>query len=259
MYNKKLIIGVLGMPDNQNTPKMIEALYRENNIHIDFVVYWKVSIKDQYARVKRKLKNGGILPTIQRIYYALTKSRAIKKTTVSKKSYREYSVPNHNSLECRKILAEENVDILILATDAIITHKVLEIPRIATLNAHPGWIPQFRGLGCIFHQLSKGYYPAVSVHKVDEGIDTGPLLLREYIKVDEKMGFKYIEKEVINFKHKFLAKVIKMYEHNNNIKYIDVFNEPSNVTRGIPSIKHMEKLDDDLISGRLKLRPILAE
>lgn len=252
--SQKLIIGILGMSDNQFTPRLLEYMANED-IHVDFVIYWKPSIKDQYKRFKRKLKLAGIGPTIQRIYYALITSKSVRKKYNQrnyKKEYREYFVPSHNSVECKKILAEEKVDILLLATDAIITPKILEIPRIATLNAHPGWIPQFRGLGSLYFQLEKGKLPAVSVHQVDEGIDTGPLFLREYIKVDAKKGLEHIEEEVNTLQCKLMAKVVKMILEKGNVQYIDTFNEPSNMTRGM-SFKRKKNLDYKLKSGKLVL------
>ena len=253
IQESKLTIGVLGMPDNETTPKLLKHL-ANNNISVDFVIYWKPSMKDQYKRFIRKLRFSGIFPTIQRISYALLGSKITRqKQDKGRKIYKEYFVSNHTSLECQNILKEEMVDILILATDVIITHEILRIPRLATLNAHPGWIPQFRGLGSLAYQLAKGNFPAVSIHKVDEGVDTGPLILRECLKVDPKNGLSFIEAELDLLRYRLLSKVVRMFERG-EVQYIDTFEEPSNVTRGMP-LKYRKALDRRLKSGKLKLNP----
>ena len=248
---KELVVGVLGMPDNQNTPLLIQYLL-SNDIYIDFVVYWEPSFKDQYKRLLRKMKFRGIIPTIERIFYAVFKSQAKKKTN-HKNQFKEYYVPSHNSLKCQEILKNENVDILLLATDSIILQKILKIPNVATLNAHPGWVPQFRGLGSMGFQLEAGKFPAVSVHQVDEGIDTGPLILREYIKVNPTDGLDLIEEKTSLLQKKLFLKVIKMFQQN-KVKYIDTFEEPSNMSRGM-SWKQRRSLDRKLKSGLIKLTP----
>jgi folate-dependent phosphoribosylglycinamide formyltransferase PurN len=148
-------------------------------------------------------------------------------------------------------LQKEKVDILVLATDAIVTYKILKLPQLATLNAHLGWIPLFRGLGSNCFQLEKGKFPAISVHKVDEGVDTGPLILRECIEVDPKCGLNIIEDQISLLQRDLLLKTIKMFIEG-SVEYIDTFEEPSNMTRGM-SLKQRKALDRKLKSGKLKL------
>lgn len=244
------------MPDNERTQQLIKYM-KDHEINISFVVYWTPSMKDQVKRVKRKLKSAGIGPTIQRIYYALTHLRSdkLKQASNDQKTtgYRQYFVPHHNSLECQQILKEEKVDVLLLATDTIISSKVFRIPQLATLNAHPGWVPQFRGLGSLFFQIEKGRLPAVSVHQIDEGIDTGPLFLREYVKVDPKKGLQHILEEVTAAQWKQMANVVRMLERG-EVRYVETFNEPSNITRGMP-LRRKRKLDQRLKANKLILSP----
>lgn len=50
-------------------------------------------------------------------------------------------------------------------------------PRV--LNAHAGPLPQVRGMNAAEWALLLGEPPEVTVHLIDEGIDTGPILLRK--------------------------------------------------------------------------------
>ena len=73
--SKHLIVGVLGMPDNAGTANLLQRFDREAEVSIDFVVYWRPSFRDQFARSMRKLRSSGLGPTIQRGIYALRHSR----------------------------------------------------------------------------------------------------------------------------------------------------------------------------------------
>jgi folate-dependent phosphoribosylglycinamide formyltransferase PurN len=250
---KTLCIGLLGMPDNSETAVLVEHLTEREGIKIDFIVYWKPSPRDQLKRLVRKLRYAGLFPALQRIYYALFRSRP---EAPCRAPIRHYYVPSHNSPTCLKILQQEKVDILLLATDAIITGKILQIPKLATLNAHPGWLPHFRGVGSNLYQMEQGEYPAISVHQVDEGIDTGRLILREQFPVSAQKGLKQIEIEIAEHRRRCLTTAIRMLLEG-QFRYVDTFLDPSNMTRGM-TLRRQKKLDRMLKSGKLVLRSTLG-
>jgi hypothetical protein len=252
MNDAPLVIGLLGMPDNERTIGLLENLACEG-IEVDFVIYWRTGWRDNLKRLYRKLRVAGLRPAIERATYALS-SRRDKPPTGAKPDnpgYRSYYVPSHNSDECLQILAAERVDILLLATDTILARRVLMVPKLATLNAHPGWIPTFRGLSSNLYQMKAGKLPAVSVHQVDEGIDTGPLIVRQVLDVDSTQGLRGILASVPQLQAKLLAHAVRMYQHG-TVSFIDTFGEPSNMTRGM-SPQHRKTLDQRMRQGRQNL------
>ena len=56
--------------------------------------------------------------------------------------------------------------------------EIFEIPRIATINVHRGIAPAYRGQRTIFWSLYFADFDhiGITVHLVDRGIDTGPIL-----------------------------------------------------------------------------------
>jgi methionyl-tRNA formyltransferase len=52
------------------------------------------------------------------------------------------------------------------------------------LNAHGGPLPAFRGMNAAEWALFHGIRPSVTVHWMDEGIDTGPILFERPIPVE---------------------------------------------------------------------------
>lgn len=61
---------------------------------------------------------------------------------------------------------------------AILRSRHLAHPRLGFLNAHPGLLPQYRGLDPVCWTLLHGDPQGATVHMMDEGIDTGPILIR---------------------------------------------------------------------------------
>ena len=247
----RLVVGVLGMPDNEATVRLLDHLDRD--AHVDFVVYWRPAPRDQWRRLVRKVRADGVGAALQRVAYALLRSRGRGADAAgrARPPWREYAVPGHNSPQCRDALARERVDVLVLSTDAIIGSRILEVPRVMTLNGHPGWIPQYRGLGANLFQMEAGRLPAVSVHAVNEGIDTGPLLVRETVAVDPAGGLPGIEQAVERRRLELLAETIRRAERG-ELRFIDTFGEPSGMTRGM-SRRRRNRLDARLRSGRLQL------
>jgi methionyl-tRNA formyltransferase len=62
--------------------------------------------------------------------------------------------------------------------------SLLAIPRLGTVNLHPGDLPVYAGLFTPFHQLMDGR-PSLgcTLHWVDAGIDTGAMLAKRFLPV----------------------------------------------------------------------------
>ena len=69
-------------------------------------------------------------------------------------------------------------DLCLLVGTGIIPPPVLAVPRVTTLNAHPGVLPAYRGLDPEMWALHEGRLDQVgcTLHVVDPGVDTGPVL-----------------------------------------------------------------------------------
>lgn len=83
-------------------------------------------------------------------------------------------------------------DLCLLVGTGIIPPTVLAVPRLATLNAHPGILPSYRGLDPELWALHEGRRDQVgsTLHVVDAAVDTGPVLAtRPYDwRGDETLG-----------------------------------------------------------------------
>jgi methionyl-tRNA formyltransferase len=88
---------------------------------------------------------------------------------------------NVNDEACRNFIAQLNPDLLISAYFSQILKKdIISLPQKGVLNIHPGWLPAYKGAMAYFWVLKNGSdRGGVTVHWIDEGIDTGKVLARK--------------------------------------------------------------------------------
>lgn len=88
-------------------------------------------------------------------------------------------VPSHNGPECHALLREINPDIVAVYGTLIIGKKVIEASK-RIINIHTGFSPVYRGSDTIFWPLHNREleYVGVTVHRVEAGVDSGPILAR---------------------------------------------------------------------------------
>jgi methionyl-tRNA formyltransferase len=78
------------------------------------------------------------------------------------------------------LLAEKPDVVMVMTFPWRITAELLAVPRLGFLNFHFGLLPEMRGADPIFESIRQRL-PVVgaTVHVMDEGLDTGPIVLRE--------------------------------------------------------------------------------
>ena len=76
-------------------------------------------------------------------------------------------------------------DLIIYTGGGIIRKSLIQIPRIGILNAHMGLLPRYRGMNVLEWSLFHGDQIGVTLHFIHEGVDTGPILLRRNIEIED--------------------------------------------------------------------------
>lgn len=85
---------------------------------------------------------------------------------------------NQNSEGSAAKLKSWSPDVIVFTGGNILRRSVLEIPRLGVLNMHLGPLPEVRGMSSPEWSLLKGVPPGITIHFMDAGIDTGPVLRR---------------------------------------------------------------------------------
>lgn len=82
-------------------------------------------------------------------------------------------------------LKDYNPDIaVVVAYGRILPKEVLDIPRLGSINIHASLLPKYRGASPIQHAILSGDdVTGVTIMKMDEGMDTGDMLLKEELAI----------------------------------------------------------------------------
>jgi methionyl-tRNA formyltransferase len=100
--------------------------------------------------------------------------------------------------EVREEFVALNADLAILAfVTQIVPPQVFSVPRLGSICFHPSLLPKYRGASAINWALIKGEaVTGLTLFWVDQGIDTGPILLQKEVRVepDDTTGSLYFNK-----------------------------------------------------------------
>lgn len=115
-------------------------------------------------------------------------------------------------------LENHHVELVVLAGFlSILSQDFIERYRNRIMNIHPSLIPAFCGKGYYGQKVHKAvldYGAKVSgatVHFVDEGADTGPIILQEAVKVEADDTPESLAARVLIAEHRLLPQAVKLY------------------------------------------------
>ena len=105
-------------------------------------------------------------------------------------------------------LEEHGVDLVVLAGYMhLLTPAFLERFPGRVVNVHPSLLPSFPGVHAIEQALGAGVETTgVTVHLVDEGVDTGPVLRQEPVPVEPR---ETLEERIHAVEHRLLPEVVR--------------------------------------------------
>jgi methionyl-tRNA formyltransferase len=82
----------------------------------------------------------------------------------------------------------------------------LEIPPLGILNVHPSRLPAGRGPEPVFWTLRRGErMTGVTVHRMDEGFDTGPIVAQAELPVPEGISAPELERDLMTLGGRLLV------------------------------------------------------
>ena len=90
------------------------------------------------------------------------------------------TIQSANAPEFVRHLRDLHVDVVLHQSPEILRGDILRTPAVGVINRHMASLPAYRGAWPVFWQFVNGeQYFGVTIHKVDEGIDSGDIIVRE--------------------------------------------------------------------------------
>lgn len=174
-----------------------KAMY--NGLRNDVVVE-RVILEDKPSSktmIQRRIKRLGLLKTAGQLFFIVA-NKLLSRTTrseseklISAYGLKDVEIPDDvimrvgsiNDDKVMVLLKEIDPDAVVVNGTRIISKKVLSSVSVPFINTHMGITPKYRGVHGGYWALANGDKEncGVTVHLVDEGIDTGGVLYQEVI------------------------------------------------------------------------------
>ena len=108
-------------------------------------------------------------------------------------------------------LRGHGVELVVLAGYMhVLTPAFLERFPDAVVNVHPSLLPDFPGAHAVEEQLRAGVAESgATVHLVDEGVDTGPILAQERVAVRPDDTPESLHERIKELEHRLLPRVVE--------------------------------------------------
>ena len=111
-------------------------------------------------------------------------------------------------------LKEFSIDLICLAGYMrILGEEVIQTFEKKIINIHPSLLPAFPGLNAQKQAIRHGVkFSGCTVHFVDSGVDSGPIILQTVVPVYDNDDEKSLSKRILEQEHYLYPKAIKMIQ-----------------------------------------------
>ena len=115
---------------------------------------------------------------------------------------------------------------IVIAYGKILSKEILNIPKYGCWNAHASLLPRWRGAAPIQRALLSGdKYTGVGIMKMDEGLDTGDILIEEKIIIENNENLQTLKDKLSDLSSKLIIKSIDLLNIKNNISELNLLNQ----------------------------------
>ena len=128
-----------------------------------------------------------------------------------------WEVSRMSDPETINLFSQYQPDIMCVACFSLyIPRPILDIPRLGCLNVHPSLLPANRGPDPLFWTFHEGSRETgVTIHLMDEGLDTGPIVAQERLAVSDGITYGQLEAECAALGGKLLSRSVwRLYHHS---------------------------------------------
>lgn len=149
--------------------------------------------------------------------YGLERARkeGIEAIYIDRKSFNSEGEYNR---EIIKELKNREIDLVVLAGYLkLLSKEFIGEYREKIINIHPSLIPSFCGKGYYGEKVHKEVLrygvkvTGATVHFVDEGADTGPIILQKTVEVKDNDTVEKLKNRVLDVEHEILAEAVKLF------------------------------------------------
>jgi len=133
---------------------------------------------------------------------------------------------------------------IVIAYGKILPKEILETPKFGCWNAHASLLPRWRGAAPIQWSLIKGdEFTGIGIMKMNEGLDTGDILLEEKIKINNNDNVNTLLEKLSILSAKLFLNATSIIEENINKNTNPQLIKQNSLGREITYARMIEKSD----------------
>lgn len=94
----------------------------------------------------------------------------------------------------------------------ILSKELVQRYRGRIMNIHPALLPSFKGLNAHKQAIDYGVkISGCSVHFIDEGVDTGPIIIQASVEVRDDDTADTLSARILEYEHKIYPEAIRLF------------------------------------------------
>jgi phosphoribosylglycinamide formyltransferase-1 len=185
----KLRLGVLVSGSGSNLQAIIDSI-ESGRLHAEIAVV--ISDKPDAFALKRAKK------------HAIATSVAVSKDFPNREAF---------DAELVRVLKENQVELVALAGFMrIVTPVLIKAFPMRIMNIHPALLPSFPGLHVQKKAIESGArFSGCTVHFVDEGVDTGPIIIQAVVPVHDDDTEETLSARILKEEHRIYPYAIRLF------------------------------------------------
>jgi len=128
-------------------------------------------------------------------------------------NFKEFKKREDYDKEIIKTLEEKKVDLVVLAGYMrILTPYFIKTYKNRIMNIHPALLPSFPGLHAQRQAVQYGVkVSGCTVHFVDEGMDSGPIILQQAVEVKDDDSEESLAERILREEHQIFPQAIQLF------------------------------------------------
>ncbi len=169
-----------------------------------------------YDAIDRAIKQGELDAEVAILVCDRPGAQVIEKAEQNKVATfvfnpKDYQTKTDFEAEIAKQLREVKVDWIVLAGYMrLVGPTLLSAYQGKMINIHPSLLPAFPGLDAIGQALQAGVkVSGVTIHYVDQGMDTGKIIAQQPVKIEEDMTREGLQCKLQEVEHMLYPKTIQ--------------------------------------------------
>ena len=147
-------------------------------------------------------------------FVASNNSRSLGLKIAKNANIPSFSLKNVSELEKEvlKLIIEYDIKLLVLAgyMRLLSQNFVNSLPSKFIVNVHPSLLPKYKGMNAIKQAIDDcAEYTGVTIHYVDEEMDSGSIIKQDSIKINENDTVETLKDRLQTIEHRLYADTIK--------------------------------------------------